>query len=46
MSDTTNTPANINNVNKTCAPLHTTGGKDETNIVFVLRSQWTVQHRT
>ena len=30
--------ANINNVNKTRALLHTTGGKDEPNIVFMRKS--------
>jgi len=30
-----NTQTNINNVNKTCAILQTTGGKDEPNIVFM-----------
>jgi hypothetical protein len=39
------TSASINNINKKYALLHTTGGKDEPNIVFVQRSQWTVQLR-
>ena len=32
------TQANSNNVNKTCAILHTAGGKDEPNIVFMRKS--------
>ena len=30
--------ANTNNVNKTGALLHTTGGKDEPNVVFIRKS--------
>ena len=37
---------NTNNVNKTRALLHTTGGKDEPNIVFMRKSQWTLQYVT
>jgi hypothetical protein len=29
---------NTNNINKTCALLQTTGGKDELNIVFMRKS--------
>ena len=32
------TQANTNNVNKTCAVLQRTGGKDEPNIVFMRKS--------
>ena len=32
---------NTNNVNKTCTLLHTTGGKDKPNIVFMWKSQQT-----
>ena len=32
-----NTQTNTNNVNKTCALLQTTGGKDEPSIVFMLQ---------
>jgi hypothetical protein len=35
---------NTNNVNKTCALLQTTGGKDELSIVFMRKSQRTSQH--
>jgi len=30
------TQTNTNNVNKTLAPLQTTGGKDEQNIIFII----------
>jgi len=36
----------IHNVNKTQASLQTTGDKDEPNIVFMLKSLRTSQHRT
>ena len=37
---------NTNNVNKTCALLQTTGGKDEPNIVFMQKLYRTSQHGT
>jgi hypothetical protein len=37
---------NTNNVNKTCAFLRTTGGKDEPNIVFMRNSKRIAQHVT
>jgi hypothetical protein len=40
------TQANINNVNKSCALLQTTGGKDEPNIVIMRKSLRTSQHGT
>ena len=44
---TTRTQTNTNNVNKTCTLLQTTGGKDEQNIIFLLRkSHRTSQHGT
>ena len=44
---TTRTQTNTNNVNKTCTLLQTTGGKDEPNIIFLLRkSHRTSQHGT
>ena len=30
--------ANTNNVDRTCTILHTTGGKDESNIIFMWKS--------
>jgi hypothetical protein len=35
---------NTHNVNKTCALLHTTGGKDVPSIVFMPKSYRTLQH--
>ena len=40
------TQANINKVNKSCALLQTTGGKDEPNIVIMRKSLRTSQHGT
>jgi hypothetical protein len=40
------TETNTNNVNKTRALLQTTGGKDESNIGFMRKSQRTSQHVT
>ena len=40
------TPTNINNVNKTCALLQTTGGKNELNILFMRKSLTKSQHET
>jgi len=40
------TQTNTNNINKTWALLQTTESKDESNIVFIPKSQWTSQHET
>jgi len=37
---------NTINVNKIWALLQTTGGKDELNLIFMQKSQWTPQHGT
>jgi ribosomal protein L14E/L6E/L27E len=42
----TNMYKNTNNVNKTWAFLQTTGGKDQTNIVFMQKSAPTSHHGT
>ena len=41
-----NTQTNMYKVNKTFSLLQTTGGKDEQNIVFIRKSQWTSHQGT